>query len=87
MPDLQTTAEAGYDKVLFRQYRGILAPKNMPDENVEKLAAALKEAAESDKFKTAYLDKYSLVGDYKGPADFAKIISETETELSKVLKK
>ena len=85
--DIPTTAELGFDKVKFRQYRGVFAPKNMPDENIKKLADALKIAVSSTAFKKNYLDRYSLVGDFKGPEGFRGVVNETWEELKGVLAK
>lgn len=87
MSDVPTTEELGYDKVMFRQYRGILAPQNMPDENIEKLAAALEVACASEEFQSNYLDANCLVGEFKGPDEFAQIIDEIWVELKDVLGK
>lgn len=87
MPEVPTTKELGYDNIMFRQYRGILAPRNMPDENIEKLAEALKIACDSEEFQTKYLDANSLVGEFKGPEEFASVIDEMWNELKEVLGK
>lgn len=85
MSDVPTTKELGFDQVMFRQYRGILAPANMPDENVQKLVDALQVACSSDSFKKNYLDANCLVGDFKGSTDFTTVIQESWTELQQVL--
>ncbi len=87
MSDVPTTQELGYDKVMFRQYRGVLATKNMPDENIEKLAAALEEACSSEEFQKNYVDANCLVSEFKGPEEFSKVIDEIWAELKVVLDK
>ena len=54
-PNIPTTAEQGYPNVLFSFYRGVLAPKEMPDENIKKLAAVIEEAWKTDAFQNNYL--------------------------------
>ena len=87
IPDVPTTEELGYTEVMFRQYRGILATKNMPNENIEKLAAALEEACKSEEFQTKYIDANCLVSEFKGPDEFAEVIDGMWNELKGVLGK
>ena len=85
IPEAPTTVELGYDQIQFQQYRGILATKNMPDENIEKLVEALEVACQSDEFQTNYLDVNCLVGDFRGPEEFAQVIDDTWEELQTVI--
>jgi tripartite-type tricarboxylate transporter receptor subunit TctC len=47
MPDVPTTAEAGYPQVISASTRGFAVPKGTPKEVVDKLTAAFKKAMES----------------------------------------
>ena len=85
IPEAPTTVELGYDQIQFQQYRGILATNNMPDENIEKLVEALEVACQSDEFQTNYLDVNCLVGDFRGPEEFAQVIDDTWEELQTVI--
>ncbi len=87
MPDIPTTAEAGFESVMFKKYRGILTTQNMPDEYVAILAEAFKGVSESAYFKEKYIVPNGLTPDYKGPEDFAKVIDETWVEVAEALGK
>lgn len=86
MPNLPCTAELGFDKIMWRQYRGIFATKNTPDAVIEKLVEIMKEACASDYFQNEYLDRNCLTSDFKSGAEFQQIVDETWEELQEVIK-
>src|SRR5690606_21056490 len=50
-PDVPTTAEAVNSEVTFGSWRGVMAPKGVPDDIIAKLTDALKAAVETTEFK------------------------------------
>lgn len=84
-PDVACTSELGFEKVMWRQYRGLLATKNTPDEVIEKLVGVMEEACASEFFQKEYLQKRLLTFDFKSGADFQKVIEESWSELLEVL--
>lgn len=67
MPDVQTTAEAGYPTALMSSSRGVIAPKGIPAAVSSKLIAGLKAAMEDaehvDKMENLGLTVKMIVGD------------------------
>ena len=55
LPDVPTMAECGYD-FTYGAYRGFAVPAGTPEEVVNKLSAALKEAMESEAVIKAFND-------------------------------
>lgn len=85
MPDVPCTAELGFEKVNWRQYRGILATKNTPDEIVDKLVEVLEVACTSDYFVNDYLASKCLTPDFHSGEEFEAIIEESWAEQVEVL--
>src|SRR3546814_17468622 len=48
LPDVPTVAESGVEGYELRSWIGLFAPKDTPDEVIETLNAALKDALQSD---------------------------------------
>ena len=74
LPDVPTLKEVGYD-VEFSLWVGVFAPKNTPATAVKVLGDAIKQAVNTDQFKTAI----SNIGDevaYLDQAGFAKFWDE-----------
>ena len=74
MPDVPTLKELGYD-VEFSLWVGLFAPVKTPQAPVDVIRAAVKQAANSDQFKTAIKN----IGDevaYLDQADFRKFWDE-----------
>ena len=85
MPDLPCTEELGFEKIMWRQYRGLLATKNMPDEYIEKLVSVMEVACTSDFFMNEYIDKNMLVADFKSGAEFQEVLDDMWAQLEEVL--
>lgn len=67
-PDIPTCKEEGYD-VTFSTWRGIMAPKDTPDDIAAVLEEAVKEAAHTEAFrKFLYDNKYGF--EYLNPKEF-----------------
>ncbi len=74
LPDVPTMKEQGYD-IEFYLWVGLFAPKGTPDAVVTRIREATKEAANTDKFKTAITN----LGDnprFMDQPDFAKFLDE-----------
>lgn len=87
MSEVPSTAELGFEKINWRQYRGVLATKNTPDEVIEKFISVMEEACTSDYFLDEYIAAKSLIPDFRAGADFAATIEESWAEQLKVLGK
>jgi tripartite-type tricarboxylate transporter receptor subunit TctC len=78
LPDVPTFKEQGFDVVAGVWY-GVLVPKDTPDEIVEKLSEALKQASSDERVLDAWKKLYILPA-YLGPEDFAaRIEKDVET--------
>jgi tripartite-type tricarboxylate transporter receptor subunit TctC len=81
-PDVPTLREAGLD-VIGVQWRGIWAPKETPDDIVDKAAAMIKSAIKEKVFQD-YLKSGMLVEAYLGPAEFQQAMEQDDRELSQM---
>lgn len=83
--DVETLEEQGFE-IYNDAYRGVAAPKDVPDEIIEKLDDAIKKALEDPEFieqaKEMRLPIYYLDSD-----DFENVIREIELELTEELEK
>ena len=75
LPDVPTTAEAGYPKLLAPFWLGVVAPSGTPPDIVEKLNAAFRESL-NDPATRARLD--TLGADIKigTPQEFGRLLAE-----------
>ncbi|MFC6674209.1 Bug family tripartite tricarboxylate transporter substrate binding protein [Marinobacterium aestuariivivens] len=70
LPDVPTFAEAGYDvDTSWQQFRGLIAPKGMPQELQQKLAADVKQVMETPEFKS-YLTSAQMNYGFMTPDQF-----------------
>jgi tripartite-type tricarboxylate transporter receptor subunit TctC len=81
LPDVPTLKELGYN-VVYRMWRGILAPKGTPRPIVDKLAVAFKKMTE-DKSVKKMIKQFGDEIQYLGPDEFSK---EWEEEYQEHLK-
>lgn len=78
LPDVKTLKEQGIDvPTSWTQWRGVVGPKNMPDDIKGKLAKAIEKVMSSDEMKK-FVDNDSLVADVEGPAEFTKFVTEQD---------
>ena len=78
LPDLPTLRDGGLDLVAVL-WRGVVAPKDTPDDIVEKLHGFLKQASQSDSFKK-YMTDGKILDGYLSAADYnASIQTEFST--------
>ncbi len=77
LPDVPTMKEAGIDNMVVTAWFGLLAPAGTPDEVVNKLHKAAKNALESEDVKA----RFAAMGGQPGgntPAEFAKFIEDQQ---------
>lgn len=83
--DVPTMKEKGYDLDLT-MYRGIAVPKATPDDVVKILEAAFVKAGNSEEFKS-FAVKYGVDIDVKNGADFDKVMSDNDKQVSAIMEK
>lgn len=84
MPDVPTFTELGYDAV-FGVWYGIVAPKDTPDEVVELLDEAVKEALKSEDVIKS-MENLNLIISYLNHEDFDKRIANDAATNQQILK-
>ncbi len=88
-PNIPTTVEQGYPKVLMSSSRGIVGPKGIPEPILKKLQAAFKKAMETpehiEKMDKAGLAVRILVGDAYGK--YIREVHETSKSLMDMARK
>jgi len=86
LPDVPTFSEAGYPQVVHYQLRGIVAPKNVPEEAVKVLEAAFKKLHESQAWQKDYMERFMVTPRYYNAKDFANAIVERNNAYTVVYK-
>jgi tripartite-type tricarboxylate transporter receptor subunit TctC len=77
-PNAPTFKDQGFDvPSAWQQWRGVIAPKGIPDPIKQKLADAVKEALATPDMQ-AYLKSSSLEYNYLGPKDFTAFAHEQD---------
>lgn len=74
-PDVPTFAELGYEDVPVGAWFGFLAPKDTPQEIIDYLDKAIKEALDDPEVQDQFA-KASLTINYKNADEFSKVIKE-----------
>lgn len=85
LPDVPTYAELGYPGVDIYGWRGVIGPKGLPQEIVDKWADAVKKAQASK----AWQQLVTKLGDeptYMGPKEFAAHIDKSFVKFRKMAK-
>lgn len=83
LPNAPTFAEAGYPiDPQWQQFRGIIAPKGVPDEVKAKLVSAFERAIASPAFQ-AYMQEASLVQKFMPPEAFTAYAKQQDATTSK----
>lgn len=75
-PDLPTAVEQGYD-VTVSKFRGIMAPKNTPDEVVAYLENLLKQVADDSTTFKSFADQGGTLINYMDSRDFGNWLNGT----------
>lgn len=76
LPDVPTLTEQGIPLVLA-QFRGIVAPKGIPQDAAKYLEEVFKKVSEQPEWKDGYLKKNSVEGRFMDAKDFAASLEET----------
>jgi tripartite-type tricarboxylate transporter receptor subunit TctC len=87
LPDVPTTAEAGFPEIGITTWYGLYAPKGTPAAAIDKLAAALQGALKDDNVKTrfAQLSMEPVSQDQATPAALAAKLKSEVAYWSKLL--
>jgi len=75
LPDVPTFLELGYDNVVFKMWRGILVPKDTPDEIVKYLSDKFEKCTKDPSF-VKFLSKMGEKVHFLNYEEFAKSIEE-----------
>lgn len=76
LPDVPTTAEAGYELTIGSN-RGIAMPAGVPDAIVQKLSSAIEAAMNNEDFQKAAAQQ-SLPLDYQDPATYQQTLQDLQ---------
>lgn len=85
LPDIPTTVELGYPDLVTLCWVGFLAPKGMPEETRATLVKAVKDAVESDAFRT-FCSNYGSDWNYMSPEEFTALAESDFTYYSQLFK-
>lgn len=84
-PNVPTLKKAIGSDWTMAAWRGIVAPKGIPADVRDKLAAAIKKIAASKEYNE-FMAKQGYGVIYKGPDDFAKFMAKSDMELGATMK-
>jgi tripartite-type tricarboxylate transporter receptor subunit TctC len=76
LPDVPTYTELGYPEVDIYGWRGVIGPKGLPQEVVDKWADAIKKTQESKAWQ-GLITKLGDVPTYMGPQEFKEHIDKS----------
>ena len=85
LPDVPTTAEQGFPKLVAPFWLGVAAPGGTPPDVINKLNAAFREALNDDATK-ARLDQLGAEVKPSTPQEFGKLLAEEYALWSGVVK-
>ncbi|CAG9622286.1 tripartite tricarboxylate transporter substrate binding protein [Sutcliffiella rhizosphaerae] len=83
LPDVPTLKEGGID-LSIGTWRGVAAPKDIPDAEAKKLEEAFAVAAQSDEFKST-LDKFGLGYRYENSEGFSELLKSQDDIFSELI--
>jgi len=84
LPDVPTTGEAGFPKVVSDAWYGLISPAGLPPAVTAKLNAAAASALKGDDIK-AQITKMSATPALSTPQEFAAMIAEEQTRWKRVI--
>jgi tripartite-type tricarboxylate transporter receptor subunit TctC len=84
LPDVPTTAEHGLPDVRMDTWFGVIAPPNMPEPIVARLAQAISEVVHEPSFQDR-LFKMGCALAWKPPAEFASYIAHERLKWSRII--
>ncbi len=85
LPDVPTFAQAGYPKVEVLNWQGIVGPKGMPADIIDKLNAVANEALKDPQLREIMLAQGNEIGG-GSPEVFAELIETESAKWSSVIK-
>ncbi len=85
LPEVPTFAEVGYPKVEVLNWQGIVGPKGLPPEIIDKLNAVANEALQDPQLREVMLAQGNEIGGGT-PAVFAELIKAESAKWSNVIK-
>jgi tripartite-type tricarboxylate transporter receptor subunit TctC len=85
LPDVQTTAEAGYPKLRAPFWLGVVAPAGTPPAVIERLNAAFRESLSPPETR-ARLSSLGAEVKIGTPAEFGKLITDELAQWTAVVK-
>jgi putative tricarboxylic transport membrane protein len=78
LPQAPTFAEQGYNlDVRWQQFRGVIAPKNVPLPIKQRIATAFKNALNSPEM-VQYMKEAALVNSFSGPEEFTAYVQQQD---------
>src|SRR5699024_7138045 len=80
LEDTPTTEELGYPEVNHRSSRGIAAPKDLPDDVLEKLSNAVEKAIENEE-QIGQMEEQGLEVEHLDPQEFEDRMKEDEDQV------
>lgn len=83
--DVPTFRENGLD-VVFKFYRGVVAPPGLPPEVVAYYESMMKNLSDTKAWKENYLAKYILSPGWQGSKEFTKTVTDSEVIFEDTLK-
>ena len=83
LPNVPSYREAGYDAE-FNIWNGLFVPIGTPQEIIDKLNHAIKEAVQSGQIETA-MDQRGMIFDYRDTSEFKKFAKEDGDRMIKVV--
>lgn len=84
LPDVPTFFELGYESAIYNMWRGILVPKDTPDEIVKYLEDTFRAIAEDASFKNL-ISKMGETVNFLGTQEFKKSLKDEEDRYEKNL--
>lgn len=85
MPDVPTFRELGYD-ITLSLFRGVAAPKDIPEEAKAYYSDIIKKMVETDAWKKGYLEKNMITPGYLDSEEYAKYLDEMNEIYEETLK-
>ena len=84
-PDVPTLKEQGMN-VVYRQFRSIAAPKDIPKEALKYYEGLIKKLSDNNLWKEKYIKENMLSPEYLNGAETAKLWEEQNTFFVRIMK-
>jgi putative tricarboxylic transport membrane protein len=86
LPDVATFKEAGFDEVIFQQFRGVFGPPEMPDGAVDYWVDVLQKVVETERWKTEYLEENGLTARFMSGDEYVSFLEEEANKYEETLR-